>query len=52
MYMESYLITGGEGFIGSSPRKILIKSGHGVIIIDNLYSGKLENIPKRAKFIP
>ncbi len=38
------LITGGCGFIGSHLAEILLSQGHEVIIIDNLESGRLENI--------
>jgi UDP-glucose 4-epimerase len=37
-------ITGGAGFIGRSLAEVLISSGANVIAIDNLSSGKLENI--------
>lgn len=39
-----YLITGGAGFIGSHLAEYLIKKGHHVHIIDNLSTGKLDNI--------
>jgi len=38
------LVTGGAGFIGSHLVDRLIKEGHRVIIIDNLSTGKKENI--------
>jgi len=44
------LVSGGAGFIGSHVTDLLIKEGHNVIIIDNLSSGKIENINPRAKF--
>jgi len=37
-------ITGGAGFVGSNIAKLLVKQGHEVIIIDNLHTGKKENI--------
>jgi nucleoside-diphosphate-sugar epimerase len=37
-------ITGGAGFVGSNIAKLLIKQGHDVIIVDNLHTGKKENI--------
>ncbi len=46
-----YLVTGGAGFIGSVISKKLIAQGHCVIIIDNLSTGYLSNIPVGAKFI-
>ena len=39
-----YLITGGAGFIGSHLADALIEQGHHVHIIDNLSTGRLENI--------
>jgi len=44
------LVTGGAGFIGSHVADTFIKAGHQVGIIDNLSSGKRENIPADAKF--
>lgn len=48
------LITGGAGFIGSHLAEELIKRNHQIIIIDNLFSGKLNNLSnlkKNYKFI-
>jgi UDP-glucose 4-epimerase len=38
------LITGGAGFIGSHLAERLLKDGHKVQVIDNLSTGKLENL--------
>lgn len=46
-----YVITGGAGFIGSNLVDELIKGGHEVVVIDNLESGKKENVNPNAKFI-
>ena len=44
------IVTGGAGFIGSNLVDKLINDGHDVIIIDNLSTGKEENINPNAKF--
>ncbi len=44
------LVTGGAGFIGSHITDRLVSEGHSVSIIDNLSTGKAENINKEAKF--
>ncbi len=38
------LVTGGAGFIGSHLVEILSKSGEEVLVIDNLSTGRLENL--------
>ncbi len=48
--MEKILITGGAGFIGSHISDLLIKEGYKVVIIDNLSTGKKENINSQANF--
>lgn len=40
------LITGGAGFIGSHLAERLLELGHEVFIIDNLWTGRLENLAK------
>ncbi len=44
------LVTGGAGFIGSNLADALLERGHKVSIIDNLSTGKRENIPAKAEF--
>lgn len=41
---ERIIVTGGCGFIGSSLVDRLLKDGHEVLVIDNLCSGKKENV--------
>ena len=38
------LITGGAGFLGSHLSDLLLQSGHSVICMDNLLTGRVENI--------
>ena len=47
---KKYLVTGGAGFIGSNLVDKLIEQGHDVNILDNLSTGKKENINKNANF--
>lgn len=44
------LVTGGAGFIGSHLADRLIEKNYKVAVIDNLFSGKKENISKKADF--
>ncbi len=44
------LVTGGAGFIGSNIVDALIEKGHDVVVVDNLYMGRLKNLNSRAKF--
>ena len=39
-----YVVTGGAGFIGSRIVKLLVKEGNSVTIIDNLHTGRMENL--------
>ena len=39
-----YVVTGGAGFIGSHITKALVKDGHDATVIDNLHTGKEENL--------
>ncbi len=42
--MARYLVTGGAGFIGSHVVDRLVSEGHQVRVLDDLSSGKLENL--------
>jgi len=44
------LVTGGAGFIGSHVADRLLERGHEVAVVDDLSSGKHENVPNRARF--
>jgi nucleoside-diphosphate-sugar epimerase len=49
--MKKAVVTGGAGFIGSNLVDKLIEQGVEVTILDNLSTGKEENINPKAKFI-
>ncbi len=44
------LVTGGAGFIGSHVVDGYIEAGHEVVVVDNLFTGKPENINPKARF--
>ena len=44
------LVTGGAGFIGSNVVDAYIEAGHEVVVVDNLYTGRRENIHPKARF--
>jgi UDP-glucose 4-epimerase len=44
------LVTGGAGFIGSHIVDQLVEKGDQVVIIDNVSSGRVENINEQARF--
>jgi UDP-glucose 4-epimerase len=45
------LVTGGAGFIGSHVADLYLASGYAVTVLDNLSSGRRENVPAGARFI-
>lgn len=45
------VVTGGAGFIGSHLADALIAKGYETTVIDNLISGRKENINQRANFV-
>jgi UDP-glucose 4-epimerase len=44
-----FLITGGAGFIGSHLCELLLDAGHHVVAIDNLSTGRVENIQQLSQ---
>lgn len=43
------LVTGGAGFIGSHVVDAYVEAGHDVLVVDDLSSGRKENVPRTAK---
>lgn len=46
---KNVLLTGGAGYIGSTVANLLIDKGYDVTIIDNLTTGNIKLVPKKAK---
>jgi UDP-glucose 4-epimerase len=44
-------VTGAAGFIGSTTAELLLAKGHDVVALDNLVSGRIENVPTKATFV-
>jgi nucleoside-diphosphate-sugar epimerase len=49
--MKNYIVTGGAGFIGSHLVDELLKKGARVTVLDNLSTGKKQNLNAKAKFV-
>ncbi len=49
--MASICVTGGAGFIGSHVAEALIGRGHEVVILDDLSTGRKENVPTGAELV-
>ena len=47
---QTVLVTGGAGFIGSHVVDTLLETDYEVAVVDDLSTGKIENIPARAAF--
>ena len=48
--IETVLITGGAGYIGSNLARRLTSIGHKVLVLDNLNSGSIGNLTKEINF--
>jgi UDP-glucose 4-epimerase len=46
------LVTGGAGFIGSQVADAFLAAGFQVAVVDNLSTGRRENVPAAALFLP
>jgi nucleoside-diphosphate-sugar epimerase len=51
VYMAICLVTGGAGFIGSHLVERLVKIGNNVVVLDDLLTGKLDNLQSVANKI-
>lgn len=49
--MAHYLVTGGCGFIGSHLADLLLRGGHRVRVLDDLSTGKRENLSPQAELL-
>jgi UDP-glucose 4-epimerase len=49
MRSRTVCVTGGAGFIGSHVAEALVRAGHQVLIVDDLSSGRKENVPEGAE---
>ena len=45
------LVTGGAGFIGSHLADALLRSGHDVVVVDDLSRGKREQVDRAARLV-
>lgn len=46
------LVTGGAGFIGSHVAEAALEAGHRVLVVDDLSTGRIDNLPPNAEFHP
>src|SRR3989442_1167831 len=49
--MQTSLVTGGAGFIGSHVAEQLCRIGHRVVVLDDLSGGFADNVPAGATFV-
>jgi UDP-glucose 4-epimerase len=51
MARSTYLVTGGAGFIGSHLCEALLSDGHAVRVLDDLSTGRRDNLPPDVELI-
>ena len=39
-----FAVTGGAGFVGNNIVRLLVSKGYSVVVIDNLHTGKIDNL--------
>ena len=49
--MSTAVVTGGAGFVGSHVAELLRDRGHDVTVVDDLSSGKRENVPEGCRLL-
>ena len=49
--MNAVLVTGGAGFIGSHVADAYLAAGYSVTVLDDLSTGRRENVPPAARFL-
>jgi UDP-glucose 4-epimerase len=49
--MQTSLVTGGAGFMGSHVAEQLVRMGHRVVVLDDLSGGFADNVPAGATFV-
>lgn len=49
--MQTILVTGGAGYIGSHAVKLLADGGYRVVVVDNLFRGHRAAVDRRALFV-
>jgi len=49
--MSTVVVTGGAGFVGSHVAELFRDRGHEVTVVDDLSSGKRENVPEGCRLV-